>query len=149
MSSRFVSAGAIDPTTGEAAAAAAASSTAAERVPTDSSDGRPRKPNSDEWLAVEKELEAERRRREEARKAAAGGGERSLFEVLQANKGMWPFSFLVSGIWCLFYVGGEGEDTGGLMEGLQRPSRLRSRRRIRSGTSSELWMTTRSSFWMR
>ncbi|OIW31652.1 hypothetical protein CONLIGDRAFT_697879 [Coniochaeta ligniaria NRRL 30616] len=80
MASRFVSAGAIDPTTGEAAAA--------ERT---TDDGQQKKPN-DEWLAVEKELAAERRRREEQRAAAAGTGERSLFEVLQANKGMFVMS---------------------------------------------------------
>lgn len=90
MSSRFVSAGAIDPTTGEAAAATAGAAAAAagENVPTSSdADRDSRKPDNDEWLAVEKELAAERRRREEARKPAAGA-ERSLFEVLQANKGM-------------------------------------------------------------
>jgi hypothetical protein len=44
--------------------------------------------HSDEWLAVQKELEAERRRREDARTAAVGqNGEKSLYEVLQANKG--------------------------------------------------------------
>ncbi|KAI0838818.1 hypothetical protein F5Y06DRAFT_266628 [Hypoxylon sp. FL0890] len=42
-----------------------------------------------EWEAVQKELEADRRRREEARKAqveGGAGGERSLYEILQANK---------------------------------------------------------------
>lgn len=84
MASRFVSAGAIDPATGEAAAA--------ERTTTQPDDRQQNKPN-DEWLAVEKELAAERRRREEQRSAAAGTGERSLYEVLQANKGILP-SFL-------------------------------------------------------
>ena len=83
MSSRFVSAGAIDPTTGEAATAA--SEQQASR-PADAS-----KPNN-EWLAVEKELAAERRRRDEARSAAATGGEKSLFEVLQANKGLFSLA---------------------------------------------------------
>lgn len=42
-----------------------------------------------EWEAVQKDLEAERRRREEARRAqveGGAGGERSLYEILQANK---------------------------------------------------------------
>ncbi|KAB5536025.1 N-terminal domain of NEFA-interacting nuclear protein NIP30-domain-containing protein [Coniochaeta sp. 2T2.1] len=77
MSSRFVSAGAIDPATGEAAASS-------EQQAASRTDGANR-PN-DEWLAVEKELAAERRRRDEARSAAATGREPSLFEVLQANK---------------------------------------------------------------
>ncbi|KAI1214237.1 uncharacterized protein F4807DRAFT_118588 [Annulohypoxylon truncatum] len=50
--------------------------------------GEPPKRNT-EWEAVQRELEADRRRREEARRAqveGGAGGERSLFEVLQANK---------------------------------------------------------------
>ncbi|KAI0478326.1 N-terminal domain of NEFA-interacting nuclear protein NIP30-domain-containing protein [Xylaria cf. heliscus] len=41
-----------------------------------------------EWEAVQKDLDEERRRRESARRAnvEGGGGERSLYEVLQANK---------------------------------------------------------------
>ncbi|GAP82768.1 putative NEFA-interacting nuclear protein NIP30 [Rosellinia necatrix] len=40
-----------------------------------------------EWEAVQRDLEEERRRRVEARKATVeGSGERSLYEVLQANK---------------------------------------------------------------
>lgn len=82
MSSRFVSAGAIDPTTGEAAPEQeqrpASNTTAGPDVP---------KPN-DEWVAVEKELAAERRRRDEAKAAAAAGQEKSLFEILEANKGL-------------------------------------------------------------
>ncbi|KAI2472757.1 hypothetical protein F4781DRAFT_320148 [Annulohypoxylon bovei var. microspora] len=48
-----------------------------------------KKNNNTEWEAVQRELEADRRRREEARRAQVEGGagaERSLFEVLQANK---------------------------------------------------------------
>ncbi|KAI1415559.1 hypothetical protein F5Y13DRAFT_156282 [Hypoxylon sp. FL1857] len=44
---------------------------------------------SAEWEAVQKDLEADRRRREEARRAqveGGTGGERSLYEILQANK---------------------------------------------------------------
>ncbi|KAK0722018.1 N-terminal domain of NEFA-interacting nuclear protein NIP30-domain-containing protein [Lasiosphaeria miniovina] len=80
MASRFVSAGAIDAATGEATAAAA--------PPPASSDNTDRKGN--EWLEVTKQLEADRRRRDEARQAAATAagpnGERTLFDVLQANK---------------------------------------------------------------
>ncbi|KAJ6445712.1 cytochrome b-c1 complex subunit 9, mitochondrial [Purpureocillium lavendulum] len=39
-----------------------------------------------EWEAVQKELDAERKRREEARHKAAAGEEKSLYEILQANK---------------------------------------------------------------
>ena len=59
-----------------------------------------------EWEVVQKELDDERRKREEARvKAAEGGGERSLFEILEANKGLcWSFSgslgFILWGFFC-------------------------------------------------
>ncbi|PFH58048.1 hypothetical protein XA68_14234 [Ophiocordyceps unilateralis] len=39
-----------------------------------------------EWEAVQQELAAERKRREEARLKAAGGEEKSLYDILQANK---------------------------------------------------------------
>lgn len=45
-----------------------------------------------EWEAVQKDLEEERRQRAEARKLAVEGGEggeRSLYDILQANKGMY------------------------------------------------------------
>lgn len=52
-----------------------------------------------EWEAVTRDLEADRRRREEARRAlvegGSGGGDRSLFEVLQANKGSLGLFFLL------------------------------------------------------
>lgn len=82
MASRFVSAGAIDPNTGDAAAAQPSTT-----APQADADRQQKEPN-DEWLAVEKELAAERRRREEARSAAASSNQPSLFEVLQANKGV-------------------------------------------------------------
>jgi hypothetical protein len=40
---------------------------------------------SDEWLAAQQELEANRRRKAEAAQQAGG---RSLYETLEANKGM-------------------------------------------------------------
>ncbi|KAK2056193.1 hypothetical protein LY76DRAFT_595403 [Colletotrichum caudatum] len=79
--SRFVSAGAINVETGEAVAAeetkkngdgAAAAVEARKKAA--------------EWEVVQSELEAERRRREEARVKSVEGGERSLYDVLQANK---------------------------------------------------------------
>jgi hypothetical protein len=44
---------------------------------------------SDEWLAAQLELEANRRRK--ADEAAAANSGRSLFETLEANKGFLPF----------------------------------------------------------
>lgn len=40
-----------------------------------------------QWEAAQRELEAERKRREEARLKASMGEEKSLYEILQANKG--------------------------------------------------------------
>ncbi|KAI2629469.1 putative NEFA-interacting nuclear protein NIP30 [Xylaria nigripes] len=42
--------------------------------------------DSAQWEAVQRDLEAGRRAREESRRAAVEGGEKSLFEILQANK---------------------------------------------------------------
>ncbi|TQN68855.1 FAM192A-like protein, partial [Colletotrichum shisoi] len=84
--SRFVSAGAINAETGEAVVAeetkkgddgAGGAVAAASTV-------EPRK--NAEWEIVQRELEAERKRREEARLKSVEGGERSLYDVLQANK---------------------------------------------------------------
>lgn len=77
MTSRFVSGGAIDAASGEAVA-----------VPesTTSSDRAAQK--NTEWEAVQRDLDAERKRREEERNKLAAGEERSLFDILQANKGM-------------------------------------------------------------
>ena len=95
MASRFVSAGTIDASGGEAvpdAAAAAAEGGAKPQggagPPLAKSERGSSRNNNEEWEAVQRDLEAERRRREEARRAeGAPGAERSLFEVLQANKG--------------------------------------------------------------
>lgn len=40
-----------------------------------------------EWEAVQQELEAERKMREEQRRKMVGGEEKSLYDILQANKG--------------------------------------------------------------
>ena len=85
MSNRFVSGGTIS-----------SSGEISKDAPTDSvSAAKPLHAGakSKEWEAVQQELEADRRRREEQRiKAASGDGERSLYDVLEANKGL-QFSF--------------------------------------------------------
>lgn len=81
MSSRFVSGGAIDGASGEAVVLAKST--------------EPRGHNSSintrhlaEWETVERELQEERRKRAEAKQAAgSSNGEKSLYEVLEANKG--------------------------------------------------------------
>ncbi|KAK1967304.1 hypothetical protein LY78DRAFT_692126 [Colletotrichum sublineola] len=78
--SRFVSAGAINAKTGEAVVVEETKNgngAAAAAV-------EPKK--NAEWEIVQRELEAERKRREEARLKSVEGGERSLYDVLQANK---------------------------------------------------------------
>ncbi|KAL1867340.1 hypothetical protein VTK73DRAFT_4247 [Phialemonium thermophilum] len=91
MASRFVSAGAIDPTTGEAAKPVEPTTSDGGSDSRDHGVG-PAAKAEDEWAAVQRELEAERKRREEQRAAAmnsAGsgpGGEKSLYEILQENK---------------------------------------------------------------
>ncbi|KAF4467539.1 nefa-interacting nuclear nip30 [Fusarium albosuccineum] len=79
MSSRFVSAGKIG-SSGELSKDANGTAPATEQPLHDAA-------RSKEWEAVQQELEAERQRREEQRvKAATGEGEKSLYDVLQANK---------------------------------------------------------------
>lgn len=55
-----------------------------------------------EWEAVQNELEEDRKKREQARATLAGEGQQSLYDVLQANKGLsitlslfffFPFAF--------------------------------------------------------
>lgn len=81
MSSRFVSAGAIDAASGEAVELDP-SAAAVKSVAGSSSGGT-------EWEIVQRELEAERKRRDAAAEAArrGEGQEMTLYEVLQANKG--------------------------------------------------------------
>ncbi|KAH7133601.1 N-terminal domain of NEFA-interacting nuclear protein NIP30-domain-containing protein [Dactylonectria macrodidyma] len=82
MSSRFVSGGTIS-SSGEVSkeTPAVSNSSTADAKPLHAG------AKSKEWEIVQQELEAERRRREEQRvKAASGEGERSLFEILEANK---------------------------------------------------------------
>ncbi|KAM0245106.1 hypothetical protein ACHAP5_005646 [Fusarium lateritium] len=79
MSDRFVSAGKIG-SSGEISK---------DLNSTEPSAGQPlhSSAKSKEWEAVQQQLEAERKRREEQRvKAATGEGEKTLYDVLQANK---------------------------------------------------------------
>jgi hypothetical protein len=90
MSSRFVSAGAIDAASGEAVPVQVLDSAGTASSRQDSSDGKDGGRRG-EWAAVQAQLDTERKQREEERRRAAnahgaGSGERSLYEVLQANK---------------------------------------------------------------
>ncbi|CCT62098.1 uncharacterized protein FFB20_14897 [Fusarium fujikuroi] len=79
MSSRFVSAGKIGSSGEISKDASGAESTPQQPLHNSA--------KSKEWEAVEQQLEAERKKREEQRiKAATGGGEKTLYDVLQANK---------------------------------------------------------------
>jgi hypothetical protein len=51
----------------------------------------------EEWEAVRRELDADRRRREDQRKTAERGEEKSLYDILQANKG--PYQGVSSNIY--------------------------------------------------
>ncbi|ROT41332.1 hypothetical protein SODALDRAFT_331061 [Sodiomyces alkalinus F11] len=91
MASRFVSGGRIDAETGEdisqSSAAGAETGVEAAALPSRGGHGGGAGKGSAEWEAVERELEAERRRRDEARaKAVEEGGEKTLYDILQANK---------------------------------------------------------------
>jgi hypothetical protein len=80
MSSRFVSAGKFGSSGEISKDASGAESTPQQPLHSSA--------KSKEWEAVEQQLEAERKKREEQRiKAATGEGEKSLYDVLQANKG--------------------------------------------------------------
>lgn len=84
MSSRFVSGGTTDTKTGEIVPADP-TSTSAPAAPAGGGSGK----RSEEWAAVQAQVEEDRRRRQQQREEAAargGGEEKSLYEVLQANK---------------------------------------------------------------
>ncbi|KAI0101014.1 N-terminal domain of NEFA-interacting nuclear protein NIP30-domain-containing protein [Nemania sp. FL0031] len=85
MTSRFVSGGTIAGDGGDAASGG----TAGKDGGGGAGAGDHTTATSVEWEAVQRDLEEERRRRADARKLAVeggAGGERSLYEVLQANK---------------------------------------------------------------
>lgn len=83
MSSRFVSSGAIDTETGDVVPLQDPSTLSVNNNINDNK-------KSQEWAAVQAQLEAERLQRQKAREEAAsqsgGGGSSSLYDVLQANK---------------------------------------------------------------
>ena len=83
MASRFVSSGAIDPTSGaHVESAEAQPSTGPGRDAKAEIGGK----NKEAWEAVQREVEEERKRR--AAEKGSAEGEKSLYEILQENKGM-------------------------------------------------------------
>ncbi|KAI1126272.1 N-terminal domain of NEFA-interacting nuclear protein NIP30-domain-containing protein [Nemania abortiva] len=92
MTSRFVSGGTIAGDGGDTVSGgAAAGKDQIEGANTgdNSSSSNNKAPTNVEWETVQRDLEEERRKRADARKTAVeggAGGERSLYEVLQANK---------------------------------------------------------------
>ena len=83
MSSRFVSGGVVSGTE-DVTASDVAAAAAAQKPESKTSQSK-----NPQWDTVQKELEEERKRRDETRLKAASGEERSLYDVLQANKGMF------------------------------------------------------------
>ncbi|KAH6856346.1 N-terminal domain of NEFA-interacting nuclear protein NIP30-domain-containing protein [Chaetomium sp. MPI-CAGE-AT-0009] len=100
MSSRFVSAGAINAATGEAAPPSNPNPNPAPTTtttspppphqpppPTTTQPPKDQTPKQAAWAEATAQLEADRRRREEARQAQAQNSQQSsLYDVLQANK---------------------------------------------------------------
>lgn len=84
MSSRFVSGGTIS---GEGSKDEAVAATATAREPLAK--------KSVEWETVQHELDEERKRREHARAELAEGGQQSLYDILQANKGLYWYSLFL------------------------------------------------------
>lgn len=88
MSSRFVSGGTTDTKTGEIVPADPSAPAPAAPLAAPGSGGK----RSEEWAAVQAQVEDDRRRRQQQREEAAarggeaGSGDKSLYEVLQANK---------------------------------------------------------------
>ncbi|KAK0726664.1 N-terminal domain of NEFA-interacting nuclear protein NIP30-domain-containing protein [Apiosordaria backusii] len=82
MSSRFISAGSIDATTGTPSSSEPTLTTTSSTTTNDSSSSK----KSKEWAEVTQQLEADRQRRLAQAKREQEGGEKSLYEVLQANK---------------------------------------------------------------
>ena len=78
MSNRFVSGGTINTKSDDLQET--------DHKPDESKQERDQTKNP-EWEAVQQELDAERRRREESRLQAAQGEGKSLYDILQANKG--------------------------------------------------------------
>lgn len=99
MTSRFVSGGTIagDDDGGATPATGGEREREGERAGGDKKNAL-----SVEWETVQKDLDEERRRREETRRAnvEGGAGERSLYEVLQANKGMFECLYFPALAYC-------------------------------------------------
>jgi hypothetical protein len=87
MSGRFVSRGTISSNNEDPAPSASTGEDTSQQT-SDSKSSR-----TAEWELVEKELAAERQRREEQRRRAATGEEKSLYDILQENKGLFVFRF--------------------------------------------------------
>src|SRR5687768_17485175 len=109
MASRFVSGGAIDAESGESLDVGTQQQQHQGEIPKDD--------KTREWEIVQRELEAERKRKEESRLQAAEGGERSLYDVLQANKGLFPSSPNAVSHLCYWYL--VFHCTLGKLDGLQ------------------------------
>ncbi|GAB1319177.1 hypothetical protein MFIFM68171_09387 [Madurella fahalii] len=92
MSSRFISAGAINAATGEAATTSPPAGSTPPTTTATTTSTAPKNPSAarrqEEWAEVTRQLEADRRQRAEAalRKSSAAGEHKSLYDVLQANK---------------------------------------------------------------
>lgn len=92
MSGRFISGGTISSNNEDPAPSASTREdlTSSEQA----SDSKSSK--MVEWELVEKELAAERQHREEQRRRAATGEEKSLYDILQENKGLFFFVSRIS-----------------------------------------------------
>lgn len=97
MSSHFVSGGTILPGSEEGTKDAPGPSSIAAAAPREQLSSK-----NIEWEAVEKELEADRKRREEQRLKTATGEEKSLYDILQANKGLFFASLAY--LFCLTFT---------------------------------------------
>lgn len=89
MSSRFVSGGTTDTRTGETLPADPSTSTSTAPTAAGGGGSSSSAKRSEEWAAVQAQVEEDRRRRQQLRDEAAsrgGEGEKSLYDVLQANK---------------------------------------------------------------
>jgi hypothetical protein len=121
MSGRFVSGGTI-ASTGEVS----------NDAPKDTQEKPDRTVKNKEWEIVQQELEAERKRREESRAKAAEGGEKSLYDVLQENKGLYPEQAPS----CPVHTEDSFEDVTWLTDLIQRLSKQPLRSRQSCGTNS-------------
>lgn len=59
-----------------------------------------------EWEAVQHDLEEDRKKGEQARANLAGEGQHSLYDILQANKGLFLKPLFLMRPWLMFFWGG-------------------------------------------